>query len=106
MSQDFVAKSNKELDEACASSRTNAELREKLLEVMARQGTIVRDPTDPTNVQGVAAPPAPALPAEGQATATHFRVIYPHLNDRFEITGSSEAALDERERQIRALYAK
>jgi hypothetical protein len=35
---------------------------------------------------------------------THSRFIYPHLNDRFEITGFSEAELDEKERQIRSLY--
>jgi hypothetical protein len=44
-----------------------------------------------------------ALPANQQAP-THYRVIYPHLNDRVTLYGSSEQELDEKERHLREMY--
>jgi hypothetical protein len=61
-------------------------------------------------VAGEGAPPqAPVLPAKtvlpvAQSGGTHYRVIYPHQNDRYELTGFSEAELDEKERTIRAAF--
>lgn len=49
---------------------------------------------------------APPQPAPSAAAATHFRWVYPHGNDRFEIFGSSEQELNEKEAAIRALYQR
>ena len=42
--------------------------------------------------------------ANPSAPPTHYRVIYPYSNSRFELVGMSEADLDEQEAKIRALY--
>jgi hypothetical protein len=51
----------------------------------------------PTSVDPVSAPSY-----NGQHT--HERVIYPHGNDRYVITGFSEEELAQKEARIRALY--
>jgi len=40
------------------------------------------------------------------ASDTAFRIVYPHQNDRFEIWGSSQKDLDEKEQRIKSLYRR
>jgi hypothetical protein len=55
-------------------------------------------------------PPTPsaqqAAPLSEQSSAPQncVRVVYPHLNDRFEIFAASEEELDRKEAALRALY--
>jgi hypothetical protein len=50
------------------------------------------------------AAPSVAQIAAPAAAPTCIRVIYPGGNDRFEITGTSEAELDQKEFALRAMY--
>jgi hypothetical protein len=50
------------------------------------------------------APLSVAQIAAPAAAPTCIRVIYPGGNDRFEITGTSEAELDQKESALRAMY--
>ena len=66
-------------------------------------------PADPTREDfGYGASPseplfAPQI-AAASAAMTCIRIVYPGGNDRFEITGTSEAELDQKESALRALY--
>jgi len=98
-------KSNPQLDEAINGAMTPSDLREKMLQTLAAQGTVVRSRDDQFNNRLVIRQPEPqpavALPAN---PATCVRTIYPAGNNRFEIYGASEQELDEKERQIRAMF--
>jgi hypothetical protein len=51
------------------------------------------------------ADPAPRpVQSAPQPRQTTVRVVYPHLNTRVELLGSSEADLDEQEKKIREFY--
>jgi hypothetical protein len=110
MSNEFM-KSSAAVETAVNKATSHEELRESMLAVLAQQGAVAR-----TRDEGVRVIPQPEVfvpsasladhPAEHANTARFYRVIYPHDNDRFELTGNSEAELDERERQIRAMYQR
>jgi hypothetical protein len=102
-----VPKSNEALETALNSCTNASELRDTLIRTLSSQGVLVetRDSNFNSHLQ-VRQPqstpaPAVALPAN---PATCVRRIYPHQNDQYEIYGASEAELDEKERQIRAMY--
>ena len=44
--------------------------------------------------------------ADPVAPPTHYRVVYPYSNSRFELVGYDEEDLDLQEQKIRALYQK
>ena len=108
MSQDFTAKSNRELDDAVNGASSYEEMRERLLATMAKQGTIIRDRTDSSNTQVVPQAPAFDMPASesGRIRPDQMRerVLYPSGNVRLVIVGSSEEELDAQEAQIRAAF--
>jgi hypothetical protein len=104
-------KSNKQLDEIISSATNFESLREVMKSQLQKDGVIARDAesleygsrllpgsqrTEPTSSVPLPASPAPA---------TCVRVVYPHLNERYEIHGASEAELDAREAKIRAMFA-
>jgi len=100
-------KASYELTKAANEATSFQDLRETVLKGLAAEGVIVRSRTDEFNNQvNPNYQPEPLAPAVPQAPAkqTSVRVIYPHLNDRFEIYGASETELDEKERQIRAMF--
>jgi len=98
-------KSNEQLDAAINSATTASELREAMLATLQNQGIIFRSRDDQFNnrlLQPSEPAPAVALPA---SPSTCVRTIYPAGNNRFEIYGASEVELDEKERQIRSMFA-
>ena len=108
MSNDQFMPSNPALDALISECTDPEQIRELTKAFMESSGIIsrtrgedwgarlLRHPEPPPDVP-LAATPAPV--------PTCSRVIYPHLNDRYEITGSSEMELDERERQIKAMFS-
>jgi hypothetical protein len=110
MSNEFL-KSNPRLDRTVNESTNFEDMREALKTELTKQGVITRNVREDGNygarlMSGQHAAPTPevSLP-ETPARETCVRVIYPHLNDRFEIHGVSEAELDQKEEQIRSLYS-
>jgi hypothetical protein len=112
VAEDFTSKiHNPELESVISQARTSAELRESMLQELARQGQIVRTREDEFDIRrgpragALDAQPAPSLSAVRPAQEpTCFRVIYPHGNDRIELYGLSEHELDQRETALRAMY--
>lgn len=110
MSEDFTSKiRNPELENAISQARTSGELRELMLQELARQGQIVRtrDEFDIRQGPRAGAPeaqPAPSLPVARPQEPTFMRVVYPHGNVRAELYGVSEEDLDRQEAAIRAIY--
>ena len=101
---DYI-KSNPQLDEAINNVRDASELREVMLATLQNQGIIFRSRDDQFNnrlLHPSEPAPAVALPA---SPATCVRTIYPAGNNRFELYGASEMELDEKERQIRSMFA-
>jgi hypothetical protein len=107
-------KSNPKLDEVIGSATTVAELRETMLTELAAQGVVSRDRTDQFDIRVLPQAPQPptpdvSLPANNEmqrCSDVFIRVVYPSGNNKFEIYASSEVELDERERQIRAMFAR
>lgn len=116
--------SSPELDAAItkANPQTASELREVILQTMAKLGTPIRTQDAEYNQRLVTEEDAErrrqiiGSPAEGPAPAvaslpatpaqrSHYRVAYPSGNMRVELYGVSEQDLDEQERRIKALYA-
>jgi hypothetical protein len=100
-------KSNPALTAAIEGATNHEALKEAMLKTLAEQGIVVRDRTDAFNTRLTPQPtqdPISVTAPLPAAEPTCVRTIYPHLNDRYEIFGSSEAELDERERQIRSLF--
>ena len=112
MAEDLTLKNvPKSVIDAINSATTQSDLRELMLQSMSRAGLVVRTQQDEFDIrrqpESAAQPAAPFLPAALPAhELTHWRVIYPHANDRYELTGASEAELDEKEARIRALYGQ
>jgi hypothetical protein len=85
-------------------------LREAMKSELEKQGVIVRGPLEDGGWGAQLGPGYHAEPAvevslpEASRPQNCVRVIYPHLNDRFEIFGASEQELDLKEAQIRSLY--
>jgi hypothetical protein len=110
VSEDFTSKiRNPELENAISQARTSGELRELMLQELARQGQIVRtrDEFDIRQGPRAGAPeaqPAPSLPAALPIAEPCFRVVYPHRNDRYEIYGATEEELNQKEAALRAMY--
>jgi hypothetical protein len=104
---DAFLKSNQQLDKAVQESESFESMRERMKTVMESQGVITR--TREEGQYGAhltgrhASLPVPAA-AQAREDFKYSRVIYPHQNDRFEISGASEAELDAREAQIRAMF--
>jgi hypothetical protein len=92
MATDYIGKSSKELDAIAANSSSFEQMREAMK----------------AHLQGVPQAPESTVTADGQtgASESHMRVVYPHLNDRYEIYGVSEAALDAKEKQLREMFGK
>jgi hypothetical protein len=112
MSSDYKPStaSNPALEAALANAQTPNEVRELTLQILAAQGQIVRSRDDEFNHQVLRQPqpvPASAPAASAPAAAERcMRIFCPHNNDKFEIYGVSEMELDEKERQIRAMYGR
>jgi hypothetical protein len=83
-------RSNPRLDKIVTDSTNFEEMRARMKAEIAGQPIV-----EP-------APEAPAPAATVNTCHTHSRIIYPHGNDRFELTGFSDAELDDKERRIRA----
>jgi hypothetical protein len=49
-------------------------------------------------------PSAACMPEQSAGPQNCVRVVYPHLNDRFEIYAASEEELDRKEAALRAMY--
>jgi hypothetical protein len=109
MAQDFVRPNNPGLTKIVEESLDGTygsydAMRDGLKAALGIKTTV--DPTredfgygaDPTAPQF-----APQIAASG-AQPTCVRVLYPGGNDRFEITGMSEAELDLKESALRAMY--
>lgn len=109
MASEF-AKSNVALDAAIAKCTSMEEIREVTKANLANSGVITRD--QESLLYGVIVNPGARqmpqsdspMPAQPQAAPTCSRVVYPHLNDRYELTGSSEAELDAQESRIRQMF--
>ncbi len=104
-------KSTDAIDKKVMGSTNFEQLRESLLQELEKQGTIQRDRTDAYGVR-VVGPVETDAPLQTDAPlpagVDHnrvFRVVYPSGNNRFEIYGANDAELDERERQIRAMFS-
>jgi len=108
---DFL-KSNPQIDEAVRNSTNFEQMREAVLQTLAKQGAIVRDRTNPydTRVNPNALPeePAPVLtvPSQPVEPPTHMQVLYPGGNDRIEVYASSQKELDAKVAAINAAYGK
>jgi hypothetical protein len=100
----------KSVADAVNAATTASDLREALIQSMARAGMPVPETFGPgfnyhsrsdveTGIQ-----PMPVSPGPSGPDATHIRFVYPSGNDRYEITGASEEELDEKQRRIEALY--
>jgi hypothetical protein len=99
----------KSVEDAINSCTDPSSLRQMALNSMAEAGIIVRHRGDDLNYRlnpdAVERPAASSLPAARPAQEpTCYRVLYLHGNDRLEIYGMSEAELDQKERQLRAMY--
>ena len=107
MSDSAFMKSTPQI-EALVSSATNFEqVRESVKAELERSGVVARDATDPyagrllRQVELDSPPAAVGAEPVNQGPTTHYRVFYPRDNDRFEVTGRSEAELDQKEDAIR-----
>jgi hypothetical protein len=101
-----VPRSNVELENALNKIHNASDLRETLLATLVSQGQIVRTRDSEFNTHLVMRQPSEPSPAVTLPAnpATCVRTIYPAGNNRFEIYGTSEMELDERELQIRAMF--
>ena len=99
-------KSTPKID-ALVNAATNFEsIRESMKAELETTGVISRERTDLYGANllrqpELDAPAAVHAGVEDRGNPTHLRVIYPHLDDRFEITGYDEADLDRKEAAIR-----
>jgi hypothetical protein len=106
---DNFMKSNPALDAAINSADNHEALREAMLSVLAAQGTVVRDRTDPHNTKVISQPTPPPAPRQEDGLTIRDdhrceRVIYPYQNARIVLTGLSEQELDEIEARVRAVF--
>jgi hypothetical protein len=97
------------VEEAINSATTQSELRELMIAAMERSGmTVPRTRDDEFNIRltpQAAASSAPVMPAVRLTQEpTVYRVIYPSGNDRYEISGTSEQELDQKEARIRSMF--
>jgi hypothetical protein len=109
MSQDLTLKNvPKEVQDAINSATTPSDLREMMLQSMAKAGIIVRTQQNEFDIrrqpESVAPPAVSSLPAARPTPEPCFRVVYPHGNDRYEIYGATEEELNQKEAALRAMY--
>jgi hypothetical protein len=101
---DFLP-STPELDALLAQCRDPEEIREVSKRYMERKGLIRRGYDYGQGEEVINQPERFApLSASPSSLPKCIRVIYPHVNDRYEICGESEEELDEKEARIRAMY--
>jgi hypothetical protein len=115
MAQDFVRPASSTWDEIANSSGSVEEMRERMKAKLAADGFIQRERgyevgsdtlTDAAkNAAPAFVPSADAAPSTPRRE-TCIRVVFPGGNDQYEICGVSEEELDEKERRIRAMYAR
>jgi hypothetical protein len=106
MSADAFIKSTPQIDLLVNRATNFEEIRESVKSELERSRVVARDAHDPYNGRLLRTPeldsPAAAAPEPvDQRPSTCYRVIYPHLNDRYELTGRSEEELDAKEAAIR-----
>ena|SRR5712691_9692124 len=95
MSSDFMPSSPK-IDEIVAAHTTGQGVDfERMKEALKGHMADTNPPVAPA--------PRPILSGP-EPRATHLRVVYPHLNTRVELLGSSEADLDAQEQRLREFY--
>jgi len=106
-------KSNPKLDSAIESSTNFEDLRETIKQELAAQGVIVRQREEGNYGAHFLRQPETFTETRSDAFVSanpendkFVRVIYPAGNNRFEIYGSSEADLDAKEGQIRAMFGQ
>jgi len=109
MLNDATIKVPKNVEDAINSCTDPSSLRQVALNAMADAGIIVRHHGDDLNYRlnpdAVERPAASSLPvARPAAEPTVYRIIYPHGNDRYEISGTSEQELDQKEARIRSVF--
>jgi hypothetical protein len=102
---------DKSFEERIAAATSTAEIQEICIQSGERQGVLVRQRDGSVTIRETSVPSSepeskPAAVAQSPANPTCMRVIYPHMNDRYELFGASEKELDERERQIRAMFGR
>jgi hypothetical protein len=81
-----------------------SDIRQVALNAMAEAGLIVRTHGDDYQFNPEVARPAVTMPVGPVPEPTCYRILYLHGNDRLEIYGLSENELDQKERQLRAIY--
>jgi hypothetical protein len=114
MAKDFIAAGSRKLDELVAKATSQDESISDAFERMKTElhgalGWTVTPPSVNEVLYGRSSMPAapPALIAEDPSVPQHcVRVVYPHLNDRIEIYGSTEEELDRKEAALRAMYGE
>lgn len=106
MSQDFT-KPNAQLEAQIAAATTKEELDAVLLRYQELNGM-------PTRFDRVALPSRsgdsssqPSAPIESSGgTPQYFEVLYPHGNDRIEISAATQEEFDRRKAAVLAAYGK
>ena len=97
MSQDFTVKNNSTWTAAVEGATSPQDLRERMIELASRQR---RDPQAPAQSDS----PLPAT-EQSSASTSSMRIFYV-VNDRYEIFGADDAALDAKEARIRAAFGQ
>lgn len=105
MSESFT-KSNPALEKLIAAAKTQEELSDILLRHQQSQGL-------PNATDRVALPSRsdlsrqPSAPAESSGGSGNFyQVLYPHNNDRIEISADTQEEFDRRKAAVLAAYGK
>jgi hypothetical protein len=111
MARDFITPGSPKLDALVEAATHQDESITVAFERMKTElhgalGMIVPEPSANEVLYGRSAMPAQPAVIESDPSVPQncVRVVYPHLNDRIEIYGSSEAELDRKEAALRALY--
>jgi hypothetical protein len=109
MASDFISKNTPSLDKLVQAATTQDEFIGDAYERMKAElrGAMGIIPPSSENevLYGRSSMPAQPVTASDPSVPQHcVRVVYPHLNDRFEIYGATEADLDVKEAALRALY--
>lgn len=98
------AVSNPTLDQQIAGARSSAEIAELCRNAFPEYRAVTRD--GELAVSDSQAAPMPETPAAPSGTSQFYEVLYPHENDRFEISADSWEELEEKKRKIFAMYQR